>query len=255
MLEWAGMTFFQSMNQYLLIGLAVFLGQFVYAAVGFGSGMITISLLTLMFGQVDLFVPFFLLLCLPAELTVAIRDRRHVRLKETGAFLFYITPGLVIGAWVLKSAPDTLLLVALGSLITLLALYYLFFESRFRIRTDSPVWIPVAGTLSGILGGLYGVSGPPLIVYFKSSGRPKRVFRAALLTIFLFMSFFRLAIYGTMQFYTGPILISVLATVPFAAAGVAAGMWSHERISEERFRMVTSLILLISGLLLIVKNV
>lgn len=255
MLEWADMTFFQSLDQYLLIGLAVFLGQFVYAAVGFGSGMITISLLTLMFGRVDLFVPFFLLLCLPAELTVAIRDRHHVRLKETGAFLFYITPGLIIGAWVLKSAPDTFLLVALGLLITVLALYYLFFENRFRIRTDSPLWVPIAGSLSGVLGGLYGVSGPPLIVYFKSAGRAKRVFRAALLTIFLFMSFVRLLIYGTMQFYTVPILISVLATLPFAAAGVGAGMWSHERIPEDRFRVVTSLLLLVSGLLLILKNI
>ncbi len=249
------LTIFSSPTAYILIGLAVFLGQFVYAAVGFGSGMITISLLTLMFGQVDLFVPFFLLLCLPAELTVAIRDRRHVHFKETGTFLFYITPGLVLGAWVLKSAPDTLLLVALGVLITLLALYYLFLEDRFRFKTDSPFWVPLAGSLSGILGGLYGVSGPPLIVYFKSSGRPKRVFRAALLTIFLFMSFVRLAIYGTMQFYTVPILLSVLTTLPFAAAGVAAGMWSHERIPEARFRMMTSLMLLVSGLLLILKNV
>ncbi len=249
------LTIFSSPTAYVLIGLAVFLGQFVYSAVGFGSGMITISLLTLMFGHVDLFVPFFLLLCLPAELTVAIRDRQHVRFKETGTFLLYITPGLVIGAWVLKSAPDRILLVALGSLITLMAIYYLFLEKRFRFQTDNPLWVPVAGSLSGILGGLYGVSGPPLIVYFKSAGRPKRVFRAALLTIFLFMSFVRLAIYGTMQFYTVPILLSALATLPFAAAGVGVGMWSHERIPEDRFRTLTSLMLLISGLLLILKNV
>ena len=71
-------TIFTSPAHIGVIGFVVFLGQVVYGALGFGSGMVTITLLTLIYGKLDSFVPFFLLLCVPTESYVAFRDRKLI---------------------------------------------------------------------------------------------------------------------------------------------------------------------------------
>lgn len=247
-------TIFQGWGQYALVGLIVFLGQFIYTAIGFGSGMVTISLLTLLFGNINVFVPFFLLLCLPTELTISFKDREHVDFRRTGKFLLFIFPGLIAGAYLLKSAPDRGLVIWLGVIVSLLAVYYLFFEEKTTFTLKNPAWIPVFGSISGLLGGVYGISGPPLIVYFKALKMDKTRFRVALLSIFLAMSVFRTGVYAAIHLYTLPILTSTVLALPFALLGVLGGMKAHHRIPEQLFRQVTSVVLLVSGILLFWKN-
>ena len=247
-------TIFQGWGQYVLVGAIVFLGQFIYTAIGFGSGMVTISLLALLFGNINVFVPFFLLLCLPTELTISFKDRDHINFRRTGKFLLFIFPGLIAGSWLLKSAPDRGLVAWLGAIVTLLAVYYLFFEEKTTFTPKNPAWIPFFGSISGILGGVYGISGPPLIVYFKSLKMDKTGFRVALLSIFLAMSIFRTGVYATIHLYTLPILTSTILTLPFALLGTLTGMKAHHRIPEQLFKQFTSAVLLLSGILLLWKN-
>ncbi len=248
-------TIFQGWGGFLAVGVIVFLGQFIYAAIGFGSGMVTISLLALFFGNVNVFVPFFLLLCLPTELTITFKDREHIDFHRAWKFLLFIFPGLVAGAWLLKSAPDRGLVVWLGGIVVLLALYYLFFEEKTAFTLKNPLWIPFFGGFSGFLGGVYGISGPPLIIYFKALRMDKTAFRVAMLSIFLAMSVFRTGLYAAVHLYTLPVLVSTVYSLPFALFGVLTGMWAHRRIPEKLFRQLTSIVLLISGILLLWKNI
>ncbi|NOY24138.1 MAG: sulfite exporter TauE/SafE family protein [Acidobacteria bacterium] len=247
-------TIFQGWGQYLIVGVIVFLGQFIYTAIGFGSGMVTISLLALFFGNIDVFVPFFLLLCLPTELTISFKDREYIDFHRTGKFLLFIFPGLVVGAFLLKSVPDRSLVVWLGAIVAILAVYYLFFEEKTTFTLKNPAWIPFFGGISGVLGGVYGISGPPLIVYFKALKMDKTSFRVALLSIFLAMSIFRTGVYAAIHLYTLPILIGTAQALPFALLGVLAGMKAHYRIPEQLFKQIASAVLLVSGVLLIWKN-
>ena len=247
-------TIFSTVDHYVLVGLIVLLGQTIYTAIGFGSGMVTISLLALCFGNVNMYVPFFLLLCLPAELTVSIRDRHHLDIRRTARLLMYISPGIMLGSYVLKTAPGSGLVLGLGILITLLAVWFLAVEDRWKPTDAGTGWEPVVGSVSGILGGLYGISGPPLIVYFKARGLDKTVFRVALLTIFLVMTIIRTGTYGAMHLFTIPILVSTAITLPFAIAGMGVGYLLHQTIPELTFKRITSVVLLISGLLLVIRG-
>lgn len=249
------LTIFTSVFHFVLVGLIVMLGQTIYTAIGFGSGMVTISLLALCFGNVDLYVPFFLLLCLPAELTVFLKDRQHLDIGRTARLLLFILPGIILGTFLLKSAPGGSLVLFLGMLIVVLACWFLFGEQRLKPRAVHPAWEPVVGMVSGTLGGLYGISGPPLIVYFKMNGADKTVFRVALLTIFLFMTLIRTGTYTAAGLFNIPVLVSTACILPFSLAGLGTGMVLHDRIPENRFKQVTSIVLLISGLLLIGKSI
>jgi len=248
------LTFFDSLTQYFVVGAIIFLGQFVYASIGFGSGMVTISLLALLYGDVNLFVPFYLLLCIPTELVISVKDRDKIEFQQTRRFLIFIFPLLILGGYLLSASPDQWLVSCLGGVVVLLALYYLFFEDRFTVNLQRKGMVPLVGMLSGVLGGVYGISGPPLIFYFKMLKLDKRHFRVALLSIFLVMSLFRLCVYTVLHLYTVTVLVSCAACLPFSLLGLFLGGQAHHRIPELPFKRITSAVMLISGILLMGKS-
>jgi uncharacterized membrane protein YfcA len=113
------------------------------------------------------------------------------------------------------------------------------------------VSLPV-GLASGVLGGLFGTGGPPVIVLLKGHRLDKGAFRATLLWYFLLMSFVRGASYLQAGILTGSEAIAALWLLPPALLGVLAGMIAHRRISEQRFATVVSLLLMLLGALLMI---
>ena len=247
-------SFFSSLDQFLIIGLIILASQFVYSALGFGSGMVAISLLTLLYGNLEQFLPFFILLCIPTELFVSFKNRKNINFKKIRTFLVYIIPSLLIGTFMLKNLANLFLQTTLGLIITLLSLYFLFFENHTIIEFKNKIWVPAIGLTSGILGALFGVAGPPLIVYFKSRQYSKEDFRIILLSIFFIMSIFRVIFYTSFKLFTQPILISSLLIYPFAITGMIGGNIAFSKIPEKQFRQIPSLVLLASGILLVIKG-
>lgn len=247
-------TFIPSFELFLLFGFIIFISQLVYAAIGFGSGMIAISMLALIFGKLELIVPFFIIVCLPTELYISLKDRHLINIKKTLWFTLIIAPPLFLGSYLLKESPGTLTLIMLGSIVVLLAIYYLFFEETLIPELKHRGWIPFFGGLSGILGGMFGISGPPLIFYFKSIRLYKQEFRAALMSIFLPMTLFRITFYTTLGYFNKELITTSLSMIPCALLGLFAGAYLHHIIPEKLFKKITSFVLLLSGLMIILRN-
>src|SRR6056297_399743 len=169
-----------------LFGNTIFISQIIYSTIGFGSGMFAISMLAMLYGKIDFFVPFFILVCLPTELFISYKDKDYINFKKTWYFILSIFPLLFLGSYLLSNAKNVLLLLILGTVIIILSLYHLFYEDKVKPDLSHPLWVPFFGSLSGLLGGLFGMAGPPLIFYFKANDFSKKAFRVALMSIFLF---------------------------------------------------------------------
>lgn len=248
-------TFFVTFYDYMLIGFIIFLGQFVYSAIGFASGMVTISLLALIYGKLSYFIPFFILLRLPTELTIAYKSRKSINFRTTFIFILAIFPAIILGSYLLKVLSDNKVVVFLGILIVLIALYYMFLEDKLFLTLRGDKWIIFFGFLSGLLGSLYGIGGPPLVFYFKNKRYKKEAFRSAMITLFLAMSIIRIPTYFFWSLYSMKIVYSCIAVTPFTLLGLYLGLIMHKHISEEQFKYLTCIVLLCSGVLLFVNNV
>jgi uncharacterized membrane protein YfcA len=248
------LTFFESTLQIIIISSIIFLSQFIYSAIGFGAGMFAISLLTLIYGDISFFVPFFVMLCFPTETYISLKDRKQIDFRHNWKFLLFIVPALFFGAFILDREGDQSLQTALGVVIIILSVYYLFFEHKISLSLKSRLWFLVFGGISGFLGGLFGMAGPPLIFYFKSIKLGKREFRVALLSLFLAMTFFRLIFYYFLDNYSWKMLYSAMFMIPFVLLGLLTGVIAHDRIPEEKFKTVTSVVLFICGILIVLKN-
>ncbi len=247
-------TFFNSVGQLLTVAVLVLFAQFIYSAIGFGSGMIAISIYAILYGQIDVFVPFFLLLCFPVELFISYKERKKIDYKEIFWLSLFVTPPLILGVYLLKNFSGNGIVYLLGIIIAVLAVFYLFFEERLRFTFKSKLWLPMFGAISGILGSLFGIAGPPLIIYFKTKRVNKSYFRVILMSIFLLMSVLRIISYSCFGLFTERMFISLLPIMPFSLLGLFLGNMAHHKISESFFKKLTSIVLLISGVILIFKG-
>ncbi|MBU0504998.1 sulfite exporter TauE/SafE family protein, partial [bacterium] len=220
----------------------------------FGSGMFAISLLGLFFGHLEIFVPLFVLVCFPTEIFICIKDRKHFSFKKNYLYILLTIPFIILGSYLLTVVPSRWPLVFLGVVIVTLAIYFLSYENKIKWQFKSPKWQIPFGSLSGLMGSVYGIGGPPLIIYLKGLKLTKREFRAMCVSVFFAMSVIRLPAFLGMGLLTHDIMKAWFFILPFSLLGVFIGHSLHKKLSEKRFKRMTSAILLINGLLLIAKN-
>ena len=64
--------------------------------------------------------------------------------------------------------PTDILKKTFGVFLMILSLYFLKFSSKLKIKATLAS-ATVCGTLAGILGGLFGIGGPPMVIFFLAA--------------------------------------------------------------------------------------
>jgi uncharacterized membrane protein YfcA len=232
------------------ITLAVFvLAYTIYTLFGFGSGLIAVGLLALVLPVQDVAV-LVLLINFPLELMILLRARRDVPWRSVGFTLLGVLPMVPVGGYLLSSAPPQLALFFLGVFLVIAGAAFLLLQ-REQLFARKAWAEPLVGGAAGLLGGMFGTSGPPLILYFQAVGFDKREFRFALLAIFHAITWLRLVTYVATGLITAPRLVSALEVFPALVVGAFLGTWLHVSITERTFRRLVSVALVVLGLLLV----
>ncbi len=229
----------------------IFVAFFIRAVSGIGSALLYIPLLAL-FLELKIVVPLGALLEVGFSLLVIKSLISHMR-KD---IILYVVVGCALGSlagvFLLKSLPNSILQIALGCTVIVFALYLL--KPNYQDGRDiSHYWGVAAGALGGILGGLFGTSGPPVAWYLAYRLRTKDVLRATLIGLLALDFAWRVAIYTATGMITIEVLKLGLLFLPAMALGTYMGHRSVKRISELRFRQIVAFILVCSGLLLLLK--
>ena len=250
-------TLLSGIEQFVIIGIVILISQVIYSTLGFGSGMFAVSILSYLYGSIEFVVPFFTVLCLPTEVIITYKNRKSIDYSKIKLFLLFIIPFLLLGTILLKFADDyPFFLIFLGVIIILISINSLsdFLDKRDLGMKKDKFWVPFFGSISGLLGGLYGIGGPPLIFYFQQKKLNKDQFRITLLSIFSIMTFIRVLYYIGLDILTAELLMTTLVILPFSLSGLAIGNFMHKKIDEKTFKTIVATVLAISGFMLIYKN-
>ena len=68
--------------------------------------------------------------------------------------------------------------------LILISIYFMLFRQCIKLPTTKSVQVG-AGTLSGLMGGFFGMQGPPAVLYFSQSEPTKEHYMAMAQTYFL----------------------------------------------------------------------
>ncbi|MEW6188483.1 MAG: sulfite exporter TauE/SafE family protein [Thermodesulfobacteriota bacterium] len=246
-------TIFHSYSQLLLAGLILFLAQTIYVLFGFGLGLIAVGLLALFIHPITHVIVLLLFVALPAEFYVIYKSWRNISWRGLLILCSGVVVGTIAGTFILKNGNPEFILTILAWF--LIGAGLIFFISQTQKTVRWPSWSPpFIGLVAGLLAGMFGTGGPPLIFYYQLSGLKKEAFRGSLMTIFALMAFIRLPSYLLAGLVTPPRVISALYVFPAIILGIWLGNRIHVRISEEGFRRMVSIGLILIGINLLIKH-
>jgi uncharacterized membrane protein YfcA len=229
-------TIFDTLPQFLIVCMILAIAEAVYVLLGFGAGLIAVGTMALLLPELKDAVVLLLLVNLPAEIYVVGSSWRQISWRGVLVIFVGVALGIPLGTSWLQWGDASFLLILLGVFLVAVGAVFLFIKDTRR--RQKPRWIagPV-GLISGVLTGLFGTGGPPLILYYQLQGVDKAAFRGNLMAIFLLMMW------------------SALAVLPAVILGAVIGNRIHLRIEESTFRRLVSAALLVIGLLLLVPGI
>ena len=244
-------TIFDTIPQFLLVCLILAIAEAVYVLLGFGAGLIAVGLTALILPELKDAVVLLLLVNLPAELWVVRSSWQRISWRGVLTIFLGVALGIPIGTFLLRWGEARFLLMVLGVFLVVVGTVFLFIREAQKRQIRAWVTAPV-GVISGVLTGLFGTGGPPLILYYQLSGVDKTAFRGNLMAIFLLMTIVRVPSYAAFGLITGPRLWSALMVLPAVVLGALIGNSIHLRIEEATFRRLVSTALVVIGLLLLI---
>lgn len=164
--------------------LISFLASLVRSSFGFGEALVAVPLL-LFFLPAEVAVPLAVMLSVVIALVIVIQDHRKIHFESAKWLILYALLGLPLGIYILLYADEKVVKIVLAALILLYSLYSLFSKTSRVLLKESKWGLFVCGFLSGVLGGAYGLNGPPLVIYGNLRRWSPTHFRATLQAYFL----------------------------------------------------------------------
>lgn len=245
-------TIFPTLGHFLLACLILIVAEAIYVMLGFGAGLVSVGTLALLLPELRDVVVLLLLVCLPAELWVVRTSWKEISWRGVLLLFIGIGVGIAIGSWLLRWGDPSFLLVLLGGFLVVVGAAFL--AAGRSPQREWPAWIaPPVGLLSGVLTGLFGTGGPPLVLYYQLQGVAKSTFRGNLMAIFLLMTTVRVPFYAALGLITLPRLWSALTVMPAVALGAWIGNRVHLNLEESTFRKLVSAFLIVIGALLLLS--
>ena len=225
----------------------LFLATFIRSALGFGEALIAVPLLALTL-PVQVAAPLAVLVSITVAAVVVIQDWRNVHVRSAGWLVVSTLFGIPLGLLLLKTVPEAVVKSILGVIIILFAIYSLT-GRKPELHNDRLA--PLFGFTAGILGGAYGMNGPPLVIYGVLRRWQPAQFRATLQGYFLIASMVGMAGYAVTGLWTRTVSNYFLLSLPLALIAIFLGHIVHRRLSSSRFLVCVHVGLAMIGVLLL----
>lgn len=243
------------MSIIVLIAVIIALGSFTQGLTGFGLGLVTVPLLSLVV-DVKVAVPMAGIFGWLITFPVVWKMREHVQWKV--AFIMFIgsLPGSYLGADLLKRLPAEVILIAMGVVLILSSLYSMRAQGALFKKPSNPISL-IVGTFSGALGASVGESGPPAIAYTSMLPWSSDQTKSTIVFFFMLQMIGAIAGFWSQDLLTPEVFHHVYTSIPGFIIGLLIGLFTYGQLYKyniDYHKIVHSLLFFI-GILLVVKNI
>jgi uncharacterized membrane protein YfcA len=228
----------------------LFLATLIRAAFGFGEALIAVPLLALIV-PVEVAAPVAALISVTVAALVLVQDWSDVHTESAGRLVLATLPGIPLGLLLLTRVPEAMVKATLACIIIAFSVYSLSSRRRLALQSDTHAWL--AGFFAGVLGGAYGMNGPPLVIYGTLRGWSPQRFRATLQGYFLPASLIVVAGYGVAGLLTSTVRHYYLLSLPAVLVASIMGRHINRRLRGPRFLAVVHAGLVLIGATLLMQ--
>ncbi len=231
--------------------LVILIAYFIKGFSGFGPALVIVPFFTLLYDA-----PSALILAAVFDFFaggILIHSvRKEINWHFVWAVFIALAAGTVLGSFLLGNIPVDFLKKIIGAVILAFSLIILLQRNGMEKQNSSHQnWLKYpAGFLSGFLGGLVSMSGPPLVIYMKIN-YPRAFFRTQLIAIFFLGTAWRSLLFF---YHDIPLNISAPSLSGYFLL-MLAGLWLggklHIKVKEVTFNKIIALILFIPAISLL----
>jgi uncharacterized protein len=223
----------------------------VRSAFGFGEALIAVPLLAFRI-PVDVAAPLAVLISITVAAVIVAQDWRQVHVRSAGWLIAATIFGIPLGLLFLKLTGDATVKAVLGGTIVAFSVYALVGRSRLHLPHDSRAWLLGCGFVAGVMGGAYGMNGPPLAIYGAMRRWSAQHFRATLQGYFLPASLVGMIGYWLAGLWTRDVTRYYAWSLPATILATVIGRAVNHRMADGRFlRYVYAFLIAVGAVLLI----
>ena len=232
--------------------LIIFIATFIRSIFGFAGAAIAMPLLAITLG-IQTATPLFALVETTVAFVMAMTSWRSIDFKAAGRLVIAAIAGIPVGIFLLKFAPESLVVGALGLLLILFGFYRLTGWKLPQLANQN--WAYLFGFTGGIFGGAYNIQGPLAVVYGSLAGWQPREFRATLQGYFLPTYLVIVISHALNNLWTQEIWQLYLLSLPVVFTAIWLGSNFNRRLPIERFQKLLFVIFMILGGLLLFQGI
>ena len=227
------------------------IASFIQRVSGFGFGIF-----------VMMFFPFFLpsygesvmlsgLLAGSTALMIALRNWQYIRWNLMGRVVLFNVVASYLATEYMSSLGNDTMKQCLGVVLILIALYFLFGEGKMGRIFKSKLAQVTIGSISGVMGGMFAMPGPPLVLYTISTIDDKREYVTTLQAFSVVMNICYTLFRFKAGFYSEDTWLWWLVGLVGAIIGSSVGARCFERISSCTLKYIVYAMMIVSGVVAI----
>lgn len=226
---------------------------FVQRTTGFGFGIFIMTVLPFLLPSYGEATALSGLLALTTSSVISFRMRKKISWSRLLPIMITFVIVSAIAICLLSAIKDNMLRRILGVILILISLYFAFFKNRIKMPTTLPYQI-AAGSASGIMGGFFGMQGPPAVLYFISSEPDKEHYMAMVQTYFVIGNAMMTAVRAFNGFVTAEVGKGYLYGIGGVVIGLLLGNLAFKHIPNNIFPYIVYSYIGISGVLILILN-
>jgi uncharacterized protein len=236
----------------IVIPAVLFLATLVRSTLGFGEALVAVPLLALVV-PVQVAAPVAVLVSITVAFLVVAQDWREIHFRSAGWLLLPTIFGIPIGLTILRTVSEPVVKGVLAAVIIGFSAHSLLSGKQRELKNDKYAWL--FGFGAGVLGGAYGMNGPPLVIYGSLRGWSPKHFRATLQGYFLPASLVGLWGYQLAGLWTPAVNRFYLLSLPLVVLATFLGRALNRRMGVERFPLYVHSGLILVGAVLLLQAV
>ena len=227
--------------------------SFVQRTTGFGFGIFIMTMLPYLMPTYGEATTLSGILALTTSAAIVWRLRRYVTWQRLWPILLTFIVVSTMAIFVLTRIEDHILKQILGVALIVISIYFALFSQKVKLPTTKQVQVG-AGTLSGLMGGFFGMQGPPAVLYFIQSEPTKEHYMAMAQTYFLIGNAMMTLVRAYNGFFTTTVLTDYCFGLGGVIIGTAIGSYVFKHIPNQAFRYVVYAYIGVSGMIILLTN-
>ncbi|MBI1373767.1 MAG: TSUP family transporter [Phycisphaera sp.] len=233
---------------YIAMGVVLMLGSTIQAATGFAFGLFSITLLLLLGVPPQQAVPIAATCAFAQCATGSLRHRHDVDWKRIVPLALLGALFQPVGVWVLYLLTENAhayIKPVFGGVVLLAVIAQWLIRPLPQQRLHAG-WGGVAFSTGGVMQGLAGMGGPPIVMWVMAHDWNSRVSRATLWSFFLMMIPTNILFYYLRFGDAVPRAVGIGALyIPLVVLGAIPGMWLGNKTSKKRLQQIAFGILIL----------